>query len=73
MAFRRNGVREDIIMQVTKPFTAKPQVHFASLRAARCRKVTHSLDNFIVIAICADICNADDFVTITDFAQARKP
>ncbi len=60
-------------MPVTKPFTAKLQVHFASLTDPRRRKVTHPFVNFIVIAICAVICGADDFVAITDFARARKP
>ena len=64
---------EDITMPVTEPFTAKLQVHFASLTDPRRRKVTHPFVNFIVIAICAVICGADDFVAITDFAHARKP
>lgn len=64
---------EDTIMPVTKPFTATLQSHFASLTDPRRRKVTHPFVNFIVIAICAVICGADDFVGITDFARARKP
>ncbi len=60
-------------MPVTKPFTAKLQVHFASLHDPRRRKGTHPFINFIVIAICAVICGADDFVAIADFARARKP
>lgn len=60
-------------MPVTKPFTAKLQVHFASLQDPRRRKVTHPFINFIVIAICAVICGADDFVAIADFARVRKP
>ena len=60
-------------MPVTKLFTAKLQVHFATLTDPRRRKITHPFVNFIVIAICAVICGADDFVAITDFARARKP
>jgi len=69
----RGGVTEDNIMPVTKPFTAKLQAHFATLQDPRRRKVTHPFINFIVIAICAVICGADDFVAIADFARARKP
>jgi len=57
---------------VTKPLSAKLQVHFASLKDPRCRKVKYPFINFIVIAICAVICGADDFVAITNFAHARK-
>ena len=73
MAPERGGVTEDNIMPVTKPFTAKLQAHFAGLQDPRRRKVTHPFVNFIVIAICAVICGADDFVAIADFARARKP
>ena len=60
-------------MPVTKLFTAKLQVYFATLTDPRRPKITHPFVNFIVIAICAVICGADDFVAITDFARARKP
>lgn len=51
-------------MPVTRPVTANLQVHFATLTDPRRRKITHPLLNFIVIAICAVICGADDFVAI---------
>lgn len=59
-------------MPVTKPVTAKLQAHFASLTDPRRRKVTHPLINFIVIAICAVICGADDFVAIADFGRKKR-
>lgn len=59
-------------MPVTKPVTAKLQVHFASLTDPRRRKITHPLINFIVIAICAVICGADDFVAIADFGRKKR-
>lgn len=63
---------DDPIMPITKPFTVSLQFHFATLKDPRRRKVTHPFINFIVIAICAVICGADDFVGITDFAKAKK-
>ena len=59
-------------MPVTKPVTAKLQAHFASLTDPRRRKITHPLINFIVIAICAVICGADDFVAIADFGRKKR-
>lgn len=59
-------------MPVTKPVTAKLEVHFASLTDPRRRKVRHPLINFIVIAMCAVICGADDFVAIADFGRMKR-
>jgi len=59
-------------MPVTKPVSAKLEVHFASLTDPRRRKVKHPLSNFIVIAICAVICGADDFVAIADFGRMKR-
>jgi hypothetical protein len=59
-------------MPVTKPVTAKLQAHFASLTDPRRRKITPPLINFIVIAICAVICGADDFVAIADFGRKKR-
>jgi predicted transposase YbfD/YdcC len=60
------------IMPVTKPVTANLQVRFATLTDPRRRKITHPLLNFIVIAICAVICGADDFVAIADFGRRKR-
>ena len=59
-------------MPVTKPVTANLQVRFATLTDPRRRKITHPLLNFIVIAICAVICGADDFVAIADFGRRKR-
>jgi len=59
-------------MPVSKSLSAKIQVHFAALPDPRRRKVTHPLINFIVIAICAVICGADDFVAIADFGLMKR-
>ena len=59
-------------MPISKSVSAKIQVHFATLPDPRRRKVTHPLINFIVIAICAVICGADDYVAIADFGLMKR-
>ena len=59
-------------MSVSKSVSAKIQSHFATLPDPRRRKVKHPLINFIVIAICAVICGADDFVAIADFGLMKR-
>src|SRR3954464_6354749 len=46
--------------------------HFAELTDPRRREVTYPLINVVVIAICAVVCGADDFVAIADFGKARR-
>jgi predicted transposase YbfD/YdcC len=48
------------------------QDHFADLTDPRRREVTYPLINVVVIAICAVVCGADDFVAIADFGRARR-
>jgi hypothetical protein len=48
------------------------QTHFDDLTDPRTRKVTYPLINIVVIAICAVICGADDFVAIANFGKKRK-
>ena len=48
------------------------QDYFADLTDPRRREVTYPLINVVVIAICAVICGADDFVAIADFGTARR-
>jgi hypothetical protein len=38
----------------------------------RRREGTYPLINFLVIAVCAVICGADDFVAIAEFGRAKK-
>ena len=46
--------------------------HFATLTDPRRRKVTHPLMNVVVIAVCAVICGADDFVAIAAWGRLKK-
>jgi predicted transposase YbfD/YdcC len=52
--------------------SARIQDYFADLTDPRRREVTYPLINVVVIAICAVICGADDFVAIADFGRARR-
>ena len=52
--------------------SAKIQHHFATLSDPRRRKVTYPLINIVVIAVCAVICGADDFVAIADFGKTKR-
>jgi predicted transposase YbfD/YdcC len=46
--------------------------HFAELTDPRRRKVTYPLINIVVIAVCAVICGADDFVAIAAFGETKR-
>lgn len=46
--------------------------HFSQLSDPRRRRVTYPLINIVMIAICAVICGADDFVSIALFGQRKK-
>jgi predicted transposase YbfD/YdcC len=46
--------------------------HFADLTDPRRRKVMYPLMNVVVIAVCAVICGADDFVAIAAWARLKK-
>lgn len=48
------------------------QDHFAELTDPRRREVTYPLINVVVIAICAVICGADDFVSIARFGRKKR-
>jgi predicted transposase YbfD/YdcC len=48
------------------------QDHFATLADPRRREVTYPLINVVVIAICAVICGADDFVAIAKFGRTKR-
>ncbi len=49
--------------------SASIKEHFADLTDPRRREVTYPLINIVVIAICAVICGADDFVAIAKFGR----
>ena len=52
--------------------SARLQEHFADLTDPRRRKVTYPLIDVVVIAICAVICGADDFVAIAEFGEKKR-
>jgi predicted transposase YbfD/YdcC len=52
--------------------SARLQDHFVTLTDPRTRKVTYPLLNVVVIAICAVISGADDFVAIADFGRKKR-
>lgn len=52
--------------------SARIQDHFATLTDPRRREGTYPLINIVVIALCAVVCGADDFVAIADFGRARR-
>ncbi len=53
--------------------SARIQDHFAELTDPRRREVTYPLINIVVIAVCAVICGADDFVAIAKFGRTKRP
>jgi predicted transposase YbfD/YdcC len=55
-----------------KKKSAKIQDHFAELTDPRVHKVTYPLINVVVIAVCAVICGADDFVAIAEFGRKKR-
>jgi predicted transposase YbfD/YdcC len=52
--------------------SAGMQDHFADLTDPRRREVTYPLINVVVIAVCAVICGADDFVAIAKFGRTKR-
>jgi predicted transposase YbfD/YdcC len=57
---------------VSKVKSANIQDHFTELTDPRRRKVTYPLLNVVVIAVCAVICGADDFVAIAEFGKKKR-
>ena len=55
-----------------KVLSARVQDHFRSLTDPRRREVVYPLINIVMIAVCAVICGADDFVAIAEFGRQRK-
>jgi predicted transposase YbfD/YdcC len=46
--------------------------HFTELTDPRRREGTYPLINIVVIAVCAVICGADDFVAIAEFGRSKR-
>ena len=57
---------------MTQMTVASVQKHFAELTDPRRRAPTYPLIDMVVIALCAVICGADDFVAIAKFARTKK-
>ena len=52
--------------------SARIEEHFKELTDPRRREVVDPLMNIVVIAICAVICGADDFVAIAEFGRKKR-
>jgi len=52
--------------------SAKIEVHFRPLTDPRRRRPVYPLINIVVIAICAVICGADDFMAIAAFGRKKR-
>jgi predicted transposase YbfD/YdcC len=57
---------------VSKLKSARIQDHFVGLTDPRRREVVYPLINVVVIAVCAVICGADDFVAIAKFGRTKR-
>ncbi len=57
---------------MSKMKSARIQDHFDELTDPRTREVTYPLINIVVIAVCAVICGADDFVAIAKFGRTKR-
>src|SRR5215210_4151262 len=55
-----------------KILSARVQDHFQSLPDPRRREVIYPLINIVMIAVCAVICGADDFVAIAAFGRQKR-
>ncbi len=56
----------------SKSKSVRIQDHFDELTDPRTREVTYPLVNIVVIAVCAVICGADDFVAIAKFGRTKR-
>ena len=57
---------------MSKPKSVRIADHFLELTDPRRREVIYPLVNVVVIAICAVICGADDFVAIAKFGRTKR-
>ena len=57
---------------MTNVMSARLVDHFKELTDPRRGECIHPLMSFVVIAVCAVICGADDFVAIAKFGEKRK-
>lgn len=59
-------------MQMNTETTAAIREHFTELTDPRRREPTYALLDMIVMAVCAVICGADDFVAIARYVRTKK-
>ncbi len=59
-------------MTTATPVSARLEEHFADLTDPRRGEVTYPLLNVVVIALCAVICGADDFVAIAKWGRTKR-
>jgi DDE family transposase len=57
---------------MARPKSVRIADHFAELADPRRRAVIYPLINVVVIAVCAVICGADDFVAIARFGRDKR-
>jgi predicted transposase YbfD/YdcC len=57
---------------MSKPKSVRIADHFVDLTDPRRREVVYPLINVVVIAVCAVICGADDFVAIAKFGTTKR-
>ena len=57
---------------MTQMVVASVHEHFEELTDPRRREPTYPLMDMVVMALCAVICGADDFVAIAKFARTKK-
>ena len=57
---------------MSHPRSARIQGHFAELTDPRRRAPVYPLINVVVIAVCAVICGADDYVAIAEFGVKKR-
>src|SRR5271165_113031 len=66
------GLHAPGVHAVSSQKSVQLQDHFADLTDPRRRETTYPLINVVVIAVCAVICGADDFVAIAKFGRTKR-
>jgi hypothetical protein len=59
-------------MTTATAVSVRLEEQFADLTDPRVREVTYPLPNVVVIALCAVICGADDFVAIAKWGRTKR-
>src|SRR5271165_2414205 len=66
------GLHAPGVHAVSSQKSVQLQDHFADLTDPRRRETVYPLINVVMIAVCAVICGADDFVAIAEFGGQKK-